>query len=95
MTGLPPRTRRHFPAGAPDLERAGERGATLARLLEDGDREDLAWLAGALDRAALADWVARHGTRRLSRRSRALWFAALGLGAAPRSPVAEALWPLA
>jgi hypothetical protein len=95
MTPLPPRTRRHFPAGAPDLADPRARGAALARLLEDGDRGDLAWLARVLDRAALADWVGRHGARRLSRRSRALWFAALGLGEAPRRATAEALWPLA
>lgn len=95
MTPLPARTRRHFPAGDPDLDDARVRGAALARLLEDGDREDLAWLAGALAPEVLAGWVARHGARRLSRRSRALWFAAFGLGAAPRTPAAEALWPLA
>ena len=95
MTPRPPRTRRHFAAGDPDLGDAGTRGAAIARLLEDGDREDLAWLAGELGVPALAAWVARHGARRLSRRSRALWFAALGLGEPPRASAAEALWPLA
>ena len=92
---MPSRTRRHFAAGEADLAAAGARGAALARLLEDGDREDRAWLAGELGRPVLAAWVARHGARRLSRRSRALWFVALGLGEAPRNPAAEALWPLA
>lgn len=95
MTPPPPRTRRHFPAGDPDLADAGARGEAIARLLEDGDRDDLAWLASELGSPTLAAWVARHGARRLSRRSRSLWFAALGLGDPPRRSAAEALWPLA
>lgn len=57
-------------AGAPDPH-------VLARLLEDGDRADLAWLDAQLPRGALAAWVERHGARRLSRRSLAFWAAVL------------------
>ena len=57
-------------AGAPDPR-------VLARLLEDGDRADLAWLGCQLPRDALAAWVERHGARRLSRRSLAFWAAVL------------------
>jgi hypothetical protein len=96
MTTVPERTSRHFSEPLPDdFVRAGGRGLVVARLLEDGDRDDLAWLVSVAGPAELGDWVARHGLRRLSRRSRALWFAALGLGPAPRSAAAEALWPLA
>jgi hypothetical protein len=45
----------------------------LARLLEDGGRDDLAALCGGLPEATLAAWIARHGARRLSRRSLAFW----------------------
>jgi hypothetical protein len=101
MTAVPPppeSTRRHFPDGTPDpsdlAERAG-RGGLIARLLEDGDREDLAWLARAVGREALAAWLARHGSRRLSRRSRAFAAAALEIEDPGPLPSAEALWPLA
>jgi hypothetical protein len=96
MTAVPRRTLRHFAEPpAAGLDRPEVRGLVVARLLEDGDRDDLAWLAARYAPGELADWVSRHGLRRLSRRSRALWFAALGLGTAPRSAAAEALWPLA
>ena len=97
MTGLPalPDTvARHFPDG---LDLADPRGRSLAigTLLEDGDRIDLAWLAGAVDRGEIAAWFERHGARRLSRRSRALWAAAFDREPAAAPPTAQALWPLA
>jgi hypothetical protein len=95
MTGLPASTLRHFPAGAPDPATSEGRGALLGRLLEDGDREDLAALTATVGRDAIAAWVARHGRRRLSRRSRAFWTAVFGLDAPAADPAAEALWPLA
>jgi hypothetical protein len=95
MTPPPERTLRHFPGQDPDLADPAARAAVVARLLEDGDRDDLGWLARRVDRHELAAWVARHGARRLSRRSRAFWFRALDLGAPTRSAEAEALWPLA
>jgi hypothetical protein len=45
----------------------------VARLLEDGDHADLAWLCGLLGEPAMAAWLERHGARRLSRRSLAFW----------------------
>jgi len=95
MTPPSARTLRHFPDVAPDLADRATRGAAIARLLEDGDHADLEWLAQRVGRGELAAWVRRHGARRLSRRSRALWFRALDLGAPPAVPAAEALWPLA
>jgi len=95
MTALPAATGRHFPEGTPDPATLEGRGALLARLLEDGDRADLAALAATVGRDAIAAWVARHGRRRLSRRSRAFWTAVLGLDAPAPDPAAEALWPLA
>jgi hypothetical protein len=95
MTPPPERTLRHFPASDLELADPAARGAAAARLLEDGDRADLAWLARRVGHDELAAWVARHGARRLSRRSRAFWYRAFDLGEPPGSPAAEALWPLA
>ncbi len=74
------------------LERAGS--LLIARLLEDGDAADLAWLVRAVPEPALAEWFARHGGRQLSRRSRAFWQVVLGRPAGPVHPEAESLWPL-
>jgi hypothetical protein len=71
----------------------------MARLLEDGDREDLAWLCRQLPASALAAWVERHGARRLSRRSLAYWAVTLDRPdlLPERQPALERrreLWPL-
>jgi hypothetical protein len=102
MSGLPAHVARHFPDGI-DLADAAGRGAAIARLLEDGDRADLAWLAATVGRAEIARWFARHGARRLSRRSRALWAAVFDSESTPERagapasppPLAASLWPLA
>ncbi len=94
MIAPPARTLRHFPCGF-DPAAPGARGGAIARLLEEGDRRDLAWLTSEIDRRELAAWLERHGARRLSRRSRAFWFAACGFAPAARHAAAEALWPLA
>ncbi len=78
---LPDEARRLFgETGAtapPELDAGAPDPYLLARLLEDGDRADLAWLRGQLPAGALAAWVERHGARRLSRRSLAFWAAVL------------------
>ena len=73
-----------------------ERGGSLviARLLEDGDSADLSGLAARVSEPALADWLARHGGRQLSRRSRAFWEVVLGREAGPSVSGAGELWPL-
>ena len=73
-----------------------DRGGSLliARLLEDGDSADLSWLAAQVSEPALADWLAWHGGRQLSRRSRAFWEVVLGREAGPPVPGAGELWPL-
>src|ERR1700676_5435121 len=58
---------------APVLDAPSPDPYVMARLLEDGDREDLAWLCRQLPASALAAWVERHGARRLSRRSLSFW----------------------
>jgi len=92
---LPAGTRRLFPHYS-EADLAPERAPSLliARLLEDGDAADLAWLRATFPEGALADWLARHGGRLLSARSRAFWENVLGRAAAPVPPEAAALWPL-
>ena len=58
---------------APQLDAAAPDPHVMARLLEDGDREDLAWLCRQVPASALAAWVERHGARRLSCRSLSFW----------------------
>ncbi|HEV8577972.1 MAG TPA: hypothetical protein VGX68_02725 [Thermoanaerobaculia bacterium] len=92
---LPAATRRLFPdCDEADLtpERAGS--LLMARVLEDGDAADLAWLLATIPEPALAEWFARHGGRQLSVRSRAFWEIVLGRAAGPAHSAAEALWPL-
>lgn len=58
---------------APQLDAADPDPYVMARLLEDGDRADLAWLCRQVPAGALAAWIERHGARRLSRRSLSFW----------------------
>lgn len=84
---------------APRLDPATPDPHVMARLLEDGDRRDLAWLCRVLPAGALAAWIERHGARRLSRRSLAFWAVTLDrsdLLPARRPELARRreLWPL-
>lgn len=92
---LPPGTRR-LVSGYDEEDLTPERGGSLliARLLEDGDAGDLAWLLRIFPEAALADWLGRLGGRKLSSRSRAFWEVVLGRPAGPAHPEAKTLWPL-
>jgi hypothetical protein len=92
---LPAGTRRLFSNYEED-GLAPDRGGSLliARLLEDGDSADLAWLAARIPEPALAGWLALHGGRQLSHRSRAFWEVVLGREASPSVPGAKELWPL-
>jgi hypothetical protein len=86
---IPQETRRLFP---------GCTGASLpfliARLLEDGDSADLAWLCRNVPEPELADWLERRGGRQLSVRSRAFWEVVLGRPAGGEVPVRREIWPL-
>ena len=84
---------------APVLDAAAPDPYVMARLLEDGDREDLSWLCRQLPASALAAWVERHGARRLSRRSLSFWAVTLDRPdlLPQRQPALERrreLWPL-
>jgi hypothetical protein len=93
---LPEGTRRLF-SHYDEADLTPERGGSLliARLLEDGDAADLAWLLQTFPEPELAGWLERHGGRLLSARSRAFWTNVLGCPAAGQAgPEAAALWPL-
>jgi hypothetical protein len=96
MSELPPGVaRRLTPGVAIDLDDPAGRSAVIGLLLEDGDRNELAWLASTFERGELHRWFVRHGGRRLSRRSRAFWSATFDLPA-PKAPwIAREIWPLA
>ena len=81
----------HAPA---DLESPAGRGLLLARLLEDGTGEEVAWLLARCGETAVGDWVAGHAHRQLSHRSRVFWAWVLDRELAPSSPAAALLWPL-
>jgi hypothetical protein len=94
----------HPGAGDP-LDPRAHAPHVIARVLEDGDRRDLAWLFGAYGRERLSAWLRKRGERQLSRRSRAFWRVILdadgdaggdaGGGPGPRiSRRSPELWPL-
>lgn len=89
---LPAGALRLFPhhPGPPDPDEHPD--FVIERLLDEGDSADLRWLVARFGEPRLRAWLAAHGARRLSRRSRALW--SLALGVEGRPPPAPDLWPL-
>ena len=77
-----------------DLTPARSGSLLIARLLEDGDAADLAWLFRTFSEPVVAGWLSRQGGRKLSRRSRAFWQVVLGTEATPPRDASDALWPL-
>jgi hypothetical protein len=75
---LPAGTRRLFSGYASPPEAELPAALLFARLLEDGDPADLAWLFQTFPEADVAAWLERHGARQLSTRSRAFWGVVLG-----------------
>ncbi len=102
MNPLPAATLRLFDGYPKDQLVAPEaREFVIGRLLEEGDRRDLAWLGAEVGQARLRTWVEQRGERQLSRRSRLFWQRVFGLAkpeeaevAASEKPPREALWPL-
>jgi hypothetical protein len=56
-----------------------DRSFVVGRLLEEGERADLAWLLAQVGEQQLGAWATGPGTRQLSRRSRAFWSVVLDL----------------
>ena len=93
---LPPAVARRFPAYDPAaLADPRYHALLVARLLEEGDADELRWLFTVVGRETVAAWLAAHGGAALSRRSRAFWSLVLGVAAPPPRPLARELWPLA
>lgn len=78
-----------------DLADPRYRDFLVASLLEEGTRAELAWLRSVIDDAELARWVEGHGTRRLSRRSRAFWSRLFRVSPPMPDALTRSLWPLA
>jgi hypothetical protein len=66
----------------------------LARLMEEGDSEDLRWLTTVYTESQIARWLTRHGSRQLSRRSESFWSLVLDLPLTSDRGTAQELWPL-
>ena len=67
-----------------------------ARILEEGDRDDLRWLFSRRSEANVCAWFEQHSGRTLSRRSRWFWARILLASTASEAPTASRqLWPLA
>jgi hypothetical protein len=80
--------------GGPDHPVDPASPQVIARLFEDGDARDLAWLTAEVPEERLAAWFERHAARQLSRRSRAFWEVVLGRPAAAEPTERRDLWPL-
>lgn len=76
----------NLPATSPDL--------VIAKLMEEGDGEDLRWLCRQFPEMRLASWLDRHDTRLLSRRSRCFWRVLLDRNDQPTQCTGDSLWPL-
>jgi hypothetical protein len=93
---LPPAVHARFAAYEEGALRAAEhRGFLFARLLEEGEGDELRWLLATVERGELAAWYAAHAGAALSRRSRLFWAAVLDVDAPSPRPLARELWPLA
>lgn len=96
IPALPASVRRRFP-GYPEplLRDPAHRTFLAARLMEEGNGEELRWLLATIGRGMLASLLERRGGRLLSRRSRAFWSRVLGVASSAPHPLAPELWPLA
>lgn len=97
---LPSSTLRLFDGYSPsELMQPEHRAFLCERLLEEGDRADLRWLAVAVGEEELRSFFRRRATRRLSARSRAFWSLVLAEKPAEESDsdllARSEIWPLA
>ena len=70
------------------------RQLVICRLLEEGEREDLRWLASAVGEAEIASCFEGRAKRQISRRSSSFWSLLLKVAPPKIDPVREALWLL-
>jgi hypothetical protein len=79
----------HLTGGVPLA--SGSHAFLIARLLEEGDSADLAWLTSVVPLGELREWVRSCGCRQLSRRSLRFW--SLVLDVEPGDEPGDELWP--
>ncbi len=93
LGGLPPSTKRLF-FGYPeaDLLAVEYRPFLVSRLLEEGDSEDLSWLASQVSEEEMAAALALRGGGGFSLRSRAFWSLLLGKSV-QTDAFREEIWP--
>ena len=95
MNELHPQGRHLFALPRGTASDPQSRSLVIARLLEEGNRSELAWLANEIGREEIAVFVRDRGGRKLSARSRCFWSRALRVESSPPHRLAEKLWPLA
>ncbi len=92
---LPAGTRRLFAHYDETVLDGSTSSLVLSKVLEYGDRRDLAWLMETVSERDLTDWLVARGCRHLSRRSRSFWrLLLLAECAEPFSAPEPELWPL-
>ena len=69
-------------------------GLVMARLMEEGDSDDLRWLNDTYSEAKITEWLAQYGHRQLSCRSRSFWLSLLDRPGLATSGTADELWLL-
>ncbi len=92
---LPSNAVRLFPHhNLAEVERPEYRGFLISRLLEEGDRSDLRWLAANFGEREMRRFLAACGGRRLSCRSRRFFERVLGIEASQPAEAASEVWSL-
>ena len=69
-------------------------GLVMARLMEEGDSNDLRWLTATYSETQITEWLVQHGRRQLSRRSYSFWQSLLRRPDPSASSTAAELWLL-
>ncbi len=92
---LPEDTRRLFESyNDLDPSATSNAGLIFAKLMEEGNSNDLVWLTGLFPESQMAEWLGRHGRRLLSRRSRIFWQQLLDRPEPAHLRAGDDLWPL-
>ena len=92
---LPDNARRLFAHyGKIDDLAASAPGMVMARLMEEGDSDDLRWLIDTYSEKQITEWFVQHGHRQLSRRSRSFWQLLLNRPDPTTPGTTDELWPL-
>lgn len=92
---LPEQTQRLFAHyGEPENLAENAPGLVMARLMEEGDSNDLRWLTDTYSEKQITEWLVQHGHRQLSCRSRSFWQSLLNQPALATPDTTDELWLL-